>query len=157
MGGAPNGCVMDRQAHTEIIEVILHWAKTQPTIGAVALVGSYARGDARTDSDIDLVALTTTPDSFRCNIDWINAIDWNRCGVNPAKWQDENYGDLWSRRIWLEPNHHEVEMGFALPHWANVHPLDPGTLQVVAGGCHILHDANGLLARLYAAVKSGHR
>jgi uncharacterized protein len=132
----------------------LHWARAQPTICAVALVGSHARGTARADSDIDLVALTTAPDLFRGDPDWIRAIEWNRCGASPANWQDEEYGQLWSRRIWLKPDRHELEIGFARPSWADVHPLDAGTRQVVADGCRILHDANGVLARLCAAVKS---
>ena len=33
------------------------WAAVQPYILAVALVGSYARNDATTDSDVDLIIL----------------------------------------------------------------------------------------------------
>ena len=38
-----------------IFQVVVDWARTQPTIQAVAMVGSYARGQARPDSDLDLV------------------------------------------------------------------------------------------------------
>ena len=48
-----------------IIGVIVDWAKAQPAIEAVAVVGSYARGTARADSDIELVLLTTRPREFR--------------------------------------------------------------------------------------------
>jgi uncharacterized protein len=146
---------MRQQAHAKIIEVVLRWARAQPTICAGALVGSHARGTARADSDIDLVALTTAPDLFRGDPEWIRAIDWSRCEASPATSQDEEYGQLWSRRIWLMPDRYELEIGFALLSWADVHPLDAGTRQVVADGCRILHDTNGLLARLCAAVNSG--
>lgn len=41
-----------------IIGKIVDWAKEQPTVQAVALVGSHARGTAQADSDIDIVVLT---------------------------------------------------------------------------------------------------
>jgi hypothetical protein len=46
-----------------ILQIIVDWAKKQPTIQAVAVVGSHARGAARADSDIDLVLLATNPRS----------------------------------------------------------------------------------------------
>jgi uncharacterized protein len=143
---------MDDARAEKIIEIVLQWADAQPAICGVALVGSHARGTARAGSDIDFVILTTAPDFFRRDLGWIAAIGWEACGAGPANWQDEEYGKLWSRRIWLEPGHHELEMGFALPSWADVHPLDPETRRVVADGCRVLHDPNGLLARLCAAV-----
>jgi uncharacterized protein len=143
---------MDDKGAEKIIEVVLQWARTQPTICAVALVGSRARGTARADSDIDFVILTTAPDFFRRDVGWIKVISGSGCGVSPANWRDEEYDQLWSRRIWLEPGHHELEMGFALPSWAELSPLDPGTRQVIANGCRVLHDPKGVLARLRAAV-----
>jgi uncharacterized protein len=143
---------MDDELTQKIIAVVAQWARNQATICAVALVGSHARGTGIADSDIDLVTLTTAPNFFRRDTEWIGAIAWSACGVSPANWRDEEYGQLWSRRIWLEPGHHELEIGFVLPSWADVHPVDRGTRQVVADGCRVLHDPKGLLARLRAAV-----
>jgi predicted nucleotidyltransferase len=53
-----------------ILRVVLAWATAQPKIRAVALVGSHARGTAGPASDIDLVLLTTPPDSFRADTTW---------------------------------------------------------------------------------------
>jgi predicted nucleotidyltransferase len=47
-----------------ILQIIVDWAKKQPTIQAVAVVGSHARGTARAESDIDLVLLATNPRAF---------------------------------------------------------------------------------------------
>jgi hypothetical protein len=62
-----------------------------------------------------------------------------------VKWQDEDYGVLWSRRLWLERVRFEVEIGFVRPSWAELNPLDPGTRRVVADGCRILYDPDRLL------------
>jgi uncharacterized protein len=44
-----------------ILQIIVDWAKKQPIIQAVAVVGPHARGAARAESDIDLVLLVTNP------------------------------------------------------------------------------------------------
>jgi uncharacterized protein len=38
------------------------------------LGGSYARGTARADSDLDLVVLTNAPEFFRADASWLDAI-----------------------------------------------------------------------------------
>jgi uncharacterized protein len=135
-----------------VIETIVDWAKKQPTIQAVAVVGSHARGTARAGSDIDFVLITTHSQAFRAETAWIDTIGWDAIGVRPRKWQDEDYGELWSRRLWLEQNSGEIELGFTSPSWAGVNPLDPGTLRVMADGCRILHDPRKILNRLCAAA-----
>ena len=137
-----------------IIRAIVDWAEAKPTIRAVAVVGSYARGTARADSDIDLVLLTTNPDRFRADTAWLDAIAWHAIGAQPMKWEDEDYGKLWSRRLWLERNAGEVEFGFAQPSWADNNPIDPGTRRVIADGCRILHDPENMLSRLCTAISS---
>ena len=62
-------------------------------------------------------------------------------------------GELWSRRVWLEKNHGEIEFGFASLSWADVNPLDPGTRSVIADGCRILHDPGKILSRLCKCTK----
>jgi hypothetical protein len=130
-----------------IIATIVGWAKEQPTVQAVALVGSHARGTARADSDIDIVVLTTNPQAFRAETAWLKAIS-----TRISKWQDEDYRGLWSRRLWLEENSAEIELGFTSLSWADVNPLTPGTRAVIADGCRILHDPIKLLDRLCTAV-----
>jgi uncharacterized protein len=155
IGADLSGNFMQDEHAQRIIQIVLEWAKALPTICAVALVGSHARGTARADSDIDLIVLTTDPQRFRADTAWLRAIDWNVIAARPAEWQDEDYGVLWSRRMWLEPNRDEVEIGFALPSWAEVKPIDPGTQRVITDGCRALHDPEGLLTRLCAAVNGG--
>jgi hypothetical protein len=136
-----------------IIQSIAGWAKTHPEIQAAALVGSRASGTARPDSDFDLVLLVTLPEAFRLDTGWLDEIGWSMIGAQPARWVDEDYGALWSRRVWLEPAGEEIEFGFAAPSWAETHPIDPGTRRVIADGCRVLHDPQGLLRRLCNALR----
>ena len=118
-----------------IIQIISEWVKTRPTIYAATLVGSQARGVARPDSDIDLILLVTDPEKFRVDTGWLHEIGWTQIGARPSRWMDEDYGALWSRRLWLEPTGDEIEIGFAMPSWAETRPIDPGTRHVIANGC----------------------
>jgi predicted nucleotidyltransferase len=43
------------------LDAFIPWASSQADVQGIALVGSYARGAARDDSDIDLVILTHQP------------------------------------------------------------------------------------------------
>jgi hypothetical protein len=139
------------QSAEYIIQAVLRWAIGRNDIRGVVLVGSRARGNTRRDSDIDLVILAEKPETFRTEPSWLTSIDWTAVPTRVCRWGDEDYGAVWSRRIWLEPNF-ELEISFAPLAWANPSPLDPGTRQVVADGCHILHDPDGVLDRLCAAV-----
>jgi hypothetical protein len=144
--------VHDRLRIEHTIRIILAWATAQPKIRAVALVGSHARGAARQDSDIDLVLLVVDPQGFRTDTTWIEQIEWQALDSHPQKWQDEDYGAAWSRRIWPAADSRQVELTFAPLSWANVDSPDAGTRRVISGGCQILYDPDGLLVRLCEAI-----
>jgi hypothetical protein len=133
------------------LEVILRWAAACDDIRGIALVGSWAIGKARSDSDIDLVLLAVNPEHFRTDPSWIRAIDWASVGADHLEWRDEDYGNVWSRRIWLG-SRLELEVTFAPLSWASTEPLDAGTLRVISDGCQILYDPGGILERLCKAV-----
>jgi uncharacterized protein len=135
-----------------ILQVVVAWAITQPKIRAVALVGSRARGTARLDSDIDLMLLVMDPDAFRAETTWLADIDWRAIGICPRKWQDEEYGAAWSRRVWLTNRSVQVELTFASVTWANADPPDEGTRRVISSGCRILRDPDAWLERLCKAI-----
>lgn len=120
-------------------EAFVGWAAEQADIQAVALVGSYARGEARDDSDIDLVILTDQPSKYLDDIQWIE-----RFGV-VEKQQTEDYGKLISLRVWYR-NGPEVEYGFTAPEWAAA-PLNAGTKEVMLGGMLVLFERGNLLSR----------
>ena len=52
------------------LELLRRWAAGQPGIQAVALVGSHARGEARADSDVDLILLVEAPEHYLVERRW---------------------------------------------------------------------------------------
>lgn len=87
---------------------------------AIALVGSYARGTARDDSDIDLIVLTNQPQKYLEEFKWIEGF------ASVEKHQTEDYGKLTSIRVWSE-NGVEVEYGITVsaPPNHTLHLRDP--------------------------------
>ena len=92
----------------DFVAAFIAWASEQPDVQGIALVGSYARGAARADSDIDLVLLTDQPRKYLDAVQWID-----RFGVVEMH-QTEDYGKLTSLRVWYA-NSVEVEYGIAIP------------------------------------------
>lgn len=129
---------------TAFLEVVTAWAEGRSDIDGVALVGSYARGTARPESDIDRVVLSNVP-SRLLDGDW------------PARFGDvqssstEDYGALKSRRV-LYRDGLEVEFGIAAPSWTSI-PLDPGTRRVLADGVKVLYDPRQLFRSANEAAR----
>jgi predicted nucleotidyltransferase len=123
----------------EFLDPFVAWASGHLDVQGIALVGSYARGEAREDSDIDLVILTDRPQRYLDEVQWPK-----RFGVIEKR-QSEDYGKLISLRIWYQ-NGREVEYGITTPDWAGM-PLDAGTREVIAGGMIVLFERGMLLSR----------
>ncbi|SHH10705.1 Nucleotidyltransferase domain-containing protein [Jatrophihabitans endophyticus] len=121
---------------------------TVPGVVAVGLAGSWARGTARPDSDVDLVALTDRPERLLGTHDWFAAF-----GPGAELVRSADFGAIQERRLRL-PDGLVVEVGVGSPSWAATDPLDAGTARVVRDGFVALADPAGLLAALVAAVRS---
>ena len=120
------------------IEVVVSWARAQPDVRGVALVGSYASGRPRLGSDVDLVVLTDDPEARAADTAWFTGRTPRSRLIRSQAW-----GPLLERRFRLTSGLH-VEVGLVAPSWAAV-PLDDGTRRVLAGGCRVLEDPHGLL------------
>jgi predicted nucleotidyltransferase len=123
----------------DFLDAFVAWASDRSDVQGIALVGSYARGEARDDSDIDLVILTQQPDKY------LNDIKWTERFGSVEKYQTEDYGKLISLRIWYQ-NGVEVEYGITTPDWVAI-PLDAGTCEVILGGMVVLFERGILLSR----------
>jgi len=119
------------------------WAKRRSDVVGLGVAGSWARGTARTDSDVDLILLTSEPRLYTEREDW--TVDLGAIGVIRRR----RWGAVTERRLIL-PNRLEIEVGVGLPSWASIDPLDPGTRDVVTDGFRVLYDRHGSLAALAA-------
>jgi Nucleotidyltransferase domain len=57
---------------------LLSWARLHDDVRAVALVGSWARGQPRADSDVDVVLLSEAPDRYVESEDWLGSLGGTR-------------------------------------------------------------------------------
>jgi predicted nucleotidyltransferase len=121
------------------------WAADRDDIVAVALVGSYARGAARPDSDVDVVIMTDDPRRYLDDTRWVEHFG----ETSPP--QREDYGMVQSLRVTYGGGL-EVEFGLTVPQWAGQEGLVAGTRGVVSDGCRIVFDRHGVLAALLQAV-----
>lgn len=120
------------------LDVVTEWARAQPDIQAVALIGSYARNAATASSDVDLVLIADQPDRFLRDRDWINHFG------EPRRQQVEDYGRLVSLRVWYSDGR-EVEFGITDERWAAT-PLDEGTRRVISDGIQIIFERKPILS-----------
>jgi predicted nucleotidyltransferase len=89
----------------DFLDAFIPWASEQPDVQGIALVGSYARGTAGDDSDLDLVILTNRPPKYLEDILWIEQF-----GL-VEKHQTEDYGKLTSLRVWYQ---HGIEVEYGI-------------------------------------------
>ena len=126
---------------------VVAWAAVRADVLAVGMAGSQARGDARADSDVDLVLLVCDARAY-LDGSWAQEALGSAVDVRTRWW-----GPLLERRFRLGSGL-EVELGFASATWADV-PVDPGTARVVTDGFVVLSDPSGLLGRLVEEVARG--
>ena len=55
-----------------LIENVGNWAELHDDIRALAVVGSHARGEARSDSDVDLVVACADPTRYLRDTNWLS-------------------------------------------------------------------------------------
>ncbi len=133
---------------TSFLSAVVDWARSEPGLAAVALVGSHARGTGRDDSDIDLMLLCESPESYLGNQSWVE-----RFG-RPLRQAIEEWGKVTSVRVWYADGR-DVEYGLAGMDWA-ADPADEGDARVVAEGIRILYEREGELSKRVAAFGRPH-
>lgn len=129
---------------SSFLEKFIVWSKEQYEIFGVLLVGSHARGDAREDSDVDLVIVTNYPGKLLKDNQWIKAFGEVREIING------DYGLVQSKRAYFNDGL-EVEFGITTSEWAKTDPIDPGTKKVISDGSKILYDKTEILNGLLMA------
>ena len=135
-----------RHAH-RLLHDLTAWARHQPHVQALALVGSYARGHERTASDVDVLVLTQDTNAHPFAGGWFQQLRPGSRLVRTAV-----FGPVHEQRYRLRCGL-LVEIDLAPTSWAQV-PLDAGTHRVLADGHRTLHDPHALLARAAAALNA---
>ena len=124
------------------------WSESQSNIIAIALVGSYARGDATELSDVDLVIITSSPEAMINNPGWIENFG------RPKKVNFEDWGKVQSIRA-LYPDGLEVEFGITDMNWL-AQPIDEGTVSVIEDGIQVVFERDGYLSAKLDEILSVH-
>ncbi len=108
------------------------YARNTSHIESIIIVGSYARGTNKENSDLDIVIITSNKSGMIVNQDFIQ--DFGEV----YKQQIEYYGACTSIRVWYKDGK-EVEFGIVEPSWISI-PLDTGTYKVLSDGYKIIID-----------------
>lgn len=137
--------VIRRAAPASLLGVVRRWAELREDVLGLAVVGSYARGDAKPDSDVDLVLVCREPSRLLVDTAWVSTFG----EVHEVSLED--WGLVQSARVVYQDGL-EVEFGFTGIEWTKT-PPDGGTAAVIKGGCSILLDRDGRLGRLKACVE----
>ncbi len=120
------------------------WVTRQRCIKALALVGSYARGDAHAGSDIDLMIICEDPDEYLLTLNWL--LDFGAV----QNVQREDWGLVQTWRVKYAEM--EIEFNITTKQWCSSGELKSGTGRVVNDGMRILFDPENLLHSLAKSV-----
>ncbi|PWU17193.1 MAG: hypothetical protein C5B48_16295 [Candidatus Rokuibacteriota bacterium] len=119
----------------KFLERLRRWADAREEIRAVVVVGSFARGEARPDSDVDVVLLASEPSVYISDTTWVSTFG------SAKAISCERYGRVTAVRVFYGGGL-EVEFGIAPADWASA-PVDPGTEEVSRHRILVLLDRDG--------------
>lgn len=133
---------------SSFLEQVIVWAERFPDIDAIVLVGSYARGEARESSDVDLVIMASSPAELIENVRWVDNFG------TPVRIALEDWGKVQSIRVFY--NHGlEIEFGITSRNWLTP-PVDQGTLKVIKDGIQVIYKKEGYSTlKLYDELNPG--
>ena len=131
----------------ELIEKVISWSKRDDRVLAAGVCGSYARGEARPDSDVDFCILTPDPGSLLEDRSWIYGFGADAEVPGPT----EDYNLVQSIRVFYGAT--EAEFGVTDQAWAQL-PIDPETAGVMNNGLRILYDPEGRLEKAIRYAES---
>ena len=123
----------------ELIAKVANWSQYDHRVVASGVCGSYARGKARPDSDIDFCILTKDPDSLLNERSWIHDLGANARVAGSV----EDYNLVQSIRVFYGSI--EAEFGVTDEAWMQL-PIDEETASVLNDGLQVLYDPEGRLA-----------
>lgn len=124
----------------EFISKLKEYAENSSHIESVLIVGSYARGTNKENSDIDIIIITSNKSEMVTDQLFTQAFG------EVHKQQTEYYGACTSIRVWYGDGK-EVEFGIVEPSWISI-PLDSGTFKVLSDGYKLIVDKKKYFEKL---------
>ncbi|MFF1445394.1 nucleotidyltransferase domain-containing protein [Streptomyces sp. NPDC058295] len=141
----PAGASPEREAEMRrVVDRVTRWAGNRSDVVGLLLVGSFARGAARPDSDVDLVVLSTAPARYAEDDGWARELALGEV----SRVRERGPVTEWR---YVTASGLEVEVGVGYTHWARTDPVDAGTRRVVTDGARPLYDPAGILGALIQA------
>jgi hypothetical protein len=132
---------------SELIAKVTDWAQRDDRVVGAGVCGSYARGQAKPDSDIDFCILTADPDSLLKDRSWITGFGSDARVAGAV----EDYNLVQSIRVFYGET--EAEFGVTDQAWMEL-PIDHETAGVMNDGLRMLYDPAGRLERAVAYAAS---
>lgn len=130
----------EQDMQERFINKLKEFSMSEDHIECAVIVGSYARGTNKEDSDLDICLVTANKKEMVENPDFVKQF-----GAF-SKMQTEYYGACTSIRVWYE-NGLEVEFGIVEPSWIHL-PLDNGTRKVLNDGYKVIVDKKNYFQNL---------
>ena len=112
--------------------------ESEDDVLAAIVVGSYAYGRPRMDSDVDIILAVADRSRWASDDAWVARL----LDEPPRLLREQDWGPLRERRF-RTASGLEVELGLVTSAWFAT-PVDPGTAKVLTDGCLILTDTAGL-------------
>ena len=131
----------------ELIAKVADWSQRDHRVTAAAVCGSYAREQARPDSDVDFCIVTADTSSLLKDRSWITDLGLNARVAEAV----EDYKLVQSVRVFYGVT--EAEFGITDQAWMEL-PIDSETAAVMNDGLRILYDPAGRLERAAAYAAS---
>lgn len=128
-----------------VLAALAPWARTRQDVKSIILVGSYARGAERVDSDIDVVLLVCDVTPLLADDAWLDTLVPGATEIRREKW-----GPVTERRMLL-PSGLTVEFGITTASWAAL-PLDAGTARVLGDGARVVYDPRDVAVTAFNAI-----
>lgn len=122
-----------RQLVNRTVSRVAEWATRASDVRAALVVGSYAYGQPKMSSDVDLVLLVDDIEFHLDSLDFVYAATTHGRVVRREQW-----GPMHERRVRV-PSGLLIEFGVSRPSWVS-RPVDAGTARVLTDGCKILYD-----------------
>jgi nucleotidyltransferase-like protein len=142
---------MTPESTVRLSEIVAKWVRRNANTRALGMVGSWARGNPRPDSDLDLLILARNPELYFTDDSLLAKIGFATTGYQVLSRAVVDYGARRSHKLGLSPDA-AVELIFAPLNWANFDPVEPGSARIARDGLCILVDKDRLFSRLFAVL-----